>query len=197
MVLTQLVSRRLTLRSGIDLSYAEQGPADGTPVVLLHGYSDSWRSFAPLMAQLPASFHTFAMTLRGHGDSTKPDAYAMRDFAADLAAFCDRVGIERPTVVGHSMGSLVATRFAIDYPESLGGLVLIGAFKTLKGSRAGAALWQGVSALTDPVSERFVHEFQASTVARPVSPAFLTSVIAESPEAAGAGVEGRAASDAR
>ena len=180
MVLTQLVSRRLTLRNGVELSYAEQGPADGTPVVLLHGYSDSWRSFAPLMAQLPASFHILAMTQRGHGDSTKPDAYAMRDFAADVAAFCDRVGIERPIVVGHSMGSLVATRFAIDYPERLGRLVLIGAFKTLRGSPAAAALWQGVSELTDPVSERFVHEFQASTVARPVSPAFLTTVIAES-----------------
>jgi non-heme chloroperoxidase len=49
----QPVSRRLTLRNGIDLSYAEQGPADGTPVVLLHGYSDSWRSFASLMACAP------------------------------------------------------------------------------------------------------------------------------------------------
>ena len=97
-------------------------------MILLHGYTDSWRSYdrvLPLTCR--RSFRVFAVTHRGHGDSSKPEAgYAPADFAADLAAFLDAMRIDSAVIVGHSMGSSVAQRFAIDYPSRTRALVLEG-----------------------------------------------------------------------
>ena len=77
------------------LPYVEQGDPAGVPVVLLHGGTDSWRSFEPVLPYLPGSIHAFALTLRGHGDASRPAAgYRPRDFAADVAAFLDSQGLE-------------------------------------------------------------------------------------------------------
>src|SRR6476619_4909047 len=107
------------------LPVTEQGDADGAPLVLLHGYSDSGRSFEPVLAELPASIRALAVTLRGHGDAPKPDGgYDVAQLAADVVPVLDRAGIERAVVAGHSMGSVVAARVAIDAPERVAGLVL-------------------------------------------------------------------------
>lgn len=173
---------QIETRNGLLFSCAEQGDFHGTPVVLLHGYTDSWRSFAPLMTHLPRRFRTVAVSQRGHGDSVKPaKGYALADFAADLEMLLDALGIDRAVVVGHSMGSLVATRFAIDHPDRVAGLGLIGAFTTLKGNPAAEAFWRdAVANLADPVDPALARGFQESTLARPVPPAFLDGVVAES-----------------
>ncbi|MEQ9814027.1 MAG: alpha/beta fold hydrolase [Azospirillaceae bacterium] len=78
-------------------------------MLLLHGLSDSWRSFELALPHLPDSIRVFALSLRGHGDSRRPEAgYHFRDFAADVAAFMDALDLESTVVVGHSMGSAVA-----------------------------------------------------------------------------------------
>ena len=100
------------------LPYVEQGDPAGVPVVLLHGVTDSWRSFEGVLPHLPESLHVFALTQRGHGDADRPaTGYRARDFAADVVAFMDALGLEPAIVVGHSMGSINALRFAIDHPE--------------------------------------------------------------------------------
>ena len=107
--------------------------------------------------------------------------YRTRDFAADGAGFVDALGLGPVVVVGHSMGSTNATRFAIDYPEHVLGLVLIGSFCTYRGNSTMVDLWQtDVSQLKDPIDPGFVREFQESTLAQPVSPAFLDMVVQES-----------------
>jgi pimeloyl-ACP methyl ester carboxylesterase len=69
--------------------------------------------------------HAFALTLRGHGDAGRPSSgYRVEDFAGDVAAFLDAQGLEAAVLVGHSLGSLVAQRCAIDRPERVRGLVL-------------------------------------------------------------------------
>jgi non-heme chloroperoxidase len=170
------------LRSKIKLQYVEQGNPSGVPIVLLHGYTDSCRSFDQLLPHLPKSLHAYALTLRGHGDADRPvTGYDAYDFAADLSAFMDELGIERAIIVGHSMGSQIAQRFAIDHPERTLALVLMGAFSTLGGNRAVQALWDSaVSTLKDPVEADFVREFQESTLASPVPEAFLDTIVAES-----------------
>lgn len=175
-------SHQIETRNGLLFSCAEQGDPHGVPVVLLHGYTDSWHAFAPLMARLPRRFRTVALTQRGHGDSVKPaKGYAVADFSADLDLALDALGIDRAVVVGHSMGSLVATRFAIDHPGRVAGLALIGAFTTLRGNEGAEGLWRdAVSTLSDPIDPGLVRSFQESTLARPVPPAFLEGVIAES-----------------
>ncbi len=104
--------RYVDLPTGVRLNYVERGDPRGTPVVLLHGYTDSRRSYDRVLPLLPSSFHVFAVTHRGHGDSSKPDAgYLPSDFAADLAAFLDamqhRVGRDRRALDGLHRGAAV------------------------------------------------------------------------------------------
>src|SRR5687768_3405964 len=60
------------LSTGVTLPFVEQGDPAGMPVVLLHGLTDSWQSFAPVLPFLPASIRAFAVTQRGHGDADRP-----------------------------------------------------------------------------------------------------------------------------
>ena len=169
-------------RGGVTLPFIEQGRPAGIPVILLHGYTDSWRSFEPLLPHLPESLHVFALTQRGHGDADRPaTGYGARDFSADLAAFMDALGIERAVIVGHSMGSQVAQRFAIDHPKRVLALGLVGAFSTLRDNPVVQGLWDSiVSTLENPVDPAFVRDFQESTVASPVPRALLDAIVAES-----------------
>ena len=61
------------------LPYVAQGDPSGVPVLLLHGTTDSWRSFEAVLPHLPTSMHAIALTQRGHGDATRPvTGYAPR-----------------------------------------------------------------------------------------------------------------------
>ena len=168
--------------SAVTLAYAEQGDPAASALLLLHGYSDSWRAYGPLLGRLARVHRTIAVSLRGHADSPRPETgYGIGDFASDLLALMDRCGLPNATVVGHSMGSMVAARLALDHPDRVEALVLIGALATLKGNAAAEGeLRDAVEDLTDPVPADFVRAFQESTLARPVAPAFLETVIAES-----------------
>src|SRR5687768_9607856 len=91
-----------TLSAKLRLPYVERGDPAGVPVVFLHGYSDSWRSWELLLAELPDSIHAYAITQRGHGDADRPaDGYRPQDLASDAAAFMDAAGIEAAVIVGH------------------------------------------------------------------------------------------------
>jgi pimeloyl-ACP methyl ester carboxylesterase len=173
--------RYVDLPTGVRLNYVERGDRGGTPVVLLHGYTDSRRSYDLLLPLLPSSVHVFAVSHRGHGDSSKPDTgYLPSDFAADLAAFLDAMKIESAVIVGHSMGSTVAQRFAIDYPSRTRALVLEGAFLPAARNEAVREFFQMVRVFADPVDPRVVREFQQSTLARPVPPDFFETIVSES-----------------
>jgi pimeloyl-ACP methyl ester carboxylesterase len=79
------------------------------------------------------------------------------------------------------MGASVAMRFAIDHPGRTLGLVLMGAFPALRDNRGIRELWDStVSTMRDPVRDDFVRDFQTSTLAGPVAPALLESVVGES-----------------
>src|SRR3712207_6289457 len=115
------------LQTGLQVQYAEQGDPTGQAIIFLHGYSDSWYSFSRVLPLLSPTYHAFALTQRGHGDSEKPACcYTVDDFAADVAAFMDAVGIDEATIVGASTGALFAQRVALSYPRRVIRLVLIG-----------------------------------------------------------------------
>ena len=65
-------TKSIALSTGVTLPYVEQGDPAGVPVLLLHGYTDSWRSFEDTLAHLPDSIHAIALTQRGHGDADRP-----------------------------------------------------------------------------------------------------------------------------
>ena len=152
--------KHVDLADGTRLTYVEQGDANGVPVILLHGYTDSWRSYERVLAHLPQSLRAFAVTQRGHGDSGKPDGeYESRVFARDVAGFMDTLGIERAVIVGHSMGATVAQRFAVDYPQRVRALVLEGAFVPRPANIEVRKFVEEVSTLSDPIDPAFVRDF--------------------------------------
>jgi non-heme chloroperoxidase len=166
----------------IKLPYIEQGDATGVPVVMLHGVTDSWRSFEPILPHLPDGIRAIAVTLRGHGDAPKPaSGYRIADLAGDVVALMDELEIERAIVVGHSMGSWVARQIAIDHPDRVLGLVLAGAFRpSLVGDPEAAAAMKELADVPDPVPDEVARVFQESTLASPIAPELLDTFVAES-----------------
>lgn len=171
----------IQLATGVTLQYAEAGPADGEPALFLHGYTDSWFSYSQVLDRLPPGVRGLALTQRGHGDSERPECcYRLEDFVADAVAFLDALGIRKATIVGHSAGSFTAQALALQHPERVSRLVLVGS-----GTHAGTELLSGffeqaVQPLVDPVPAEFIREFQASTAFQPLAPEFLDRVVAES-----------------
>lgn len=176
----RLLTSTIDLPTGVRLRYTEQGAADGEAILCLHGYGDSAYSFSRVLPLIPLAFRVVALDQRGHGDSARPPGgYAIADFATDAAAAMNALGIRHATVVGHSMGSLVAQQLALDHPDRVARLVLIGS--ATKGVNASLlALRDEVQALPDPVPLAFVREFQLSTVHAPVPEAFIDGVVAQS-----------------
>ncbi len=170
------------LHNGIDLQYRETGQRDGIPLILLHGVTDSLHSWKPFTDALQPSIRAIALTQRGHGDSSKPEGgyYESAAFSADIAAFMDAKGLSHAHIVGHSMGTWIAQRFARDYPERVDSLTLIGGFTGLGGNAAVAELADALHTMGETVDPVFVRDFQASTLATPVQPGFLDLVVAES-----------------
>jgi pimeloyl-ACP methyl ester carboxylesterase len=182
MQLARTTPIRIRLATGITVEAVEQGDPGGTPLIALHGVSDSWRSFAPVLPHLPPTLRVIAISQRGHGDSEKPvDGYAPRDFAADVAALLDSFALPSAFVLGHSMGATHAMRFALDHPARCRGLLLAGAFARYQDKPDLVSFWRdGVHGLADPVDPEFVRAFQLDTVARPIDAAFIDLVVAES-----------------
>jgi non-heme chloroperoxidase len=167
------------LTTGVTLHYAELGDQAGEAIIFLHGYSDSWFSFSRLLPLLSPEYHAFALTQRGHGDSDKPECcYTVDDFAADVDAFMDAVGIEEAILVGASTGALFAQRVVLSYPRRVSRLVLIGA--QTPANEVILGFREEVRALEDPVPPEFVREFQESTIYHLVPQEFLETAISES-----------------
>ncbi len=159
------------------LHYARQGPATGPALVLLHGYTDSWFSFSRV---LPRELRVIAPDLRGHGDSDRPlTGYRTTDLADDVIRLLDALEVPKAVLVGHSMGSFVARKVYELAPERVGRLVLVGTGPVCRNSVV-TRLVKAVNALTDPVDETLVREFQSGTVHAPVPESFLETVIANS-----------------
>jgi pimeloyl-ACP methyl ester carboxylesterase len=160
----------------------EQGARDAPAVLLLHGLTDSWRSFELVLTRLPRSIRVFALSQRGHGDSEKPpEGYRIRDFASDVIDLLNHLDIPRATIVGHSSHGLVAQRLAIDQPSRVAGLLLVSSFATLRGSpdlRRFVA--EKIEPLRDPIDRDLVQGFQRSTFLKPPPDEFVDGVLADS-----------------
>lgn len=128
-----------TLPTGIEMAYLETGPRDGQVVIMLHGWTDSVRSWSLSMQALHdmrPDLRILALDARGHGESSMPsEKWCPRDpgrcfkrtqMVADVVAFMDAKGIPRATIVGHSMGSYVAAELGLRHPRRVERLVLTG-----------------------------------------------------------------------
>ena len=109
------------------MDVAPTGPANGRTVLLFHGNNFTAFAWGPTLAALSeAGFRAIAVDRLGYGRSSKPViTYNLHIFARNARALLDELGIERAAVIGHSMGGMVATRFASTYPDSLSHVVMV------------------------------------------------------------------------
>jgi pimeloyl-ACP methyl ester carboxylesterase len=108
--------------NGIKLYYETHG--DGRPMVLLHGGLGSGEMFGPILPALSASHRVILVDLQGHGRTADVDRpLDIRTMADDIAALIDHLGLDRPDVVGYSLGGGVAFMTAVRHPEKVGRLV--------------------------------------------------------------------------
>ncbi|MGZ4554358.1 MAG: 4,5:9,10-diseco-3-hydroxy-5,9,17-trioxoandrosta-1(10),2-diene-4-oate hydrolase [Mycobacteriaceae bacterium] len=124
-------SRYAQVRDDLRLHYHEAGVGNGPTVVLLHGGgpgASSWSNFGRNIAVLAESFHVIAVDQPGFGRSDKLESHPQY-FTHSSSALNDlftKLGIERAHLVGNSLGGGTAVRFALNYPERAGRLVLMG-----------------------------------------------------------------------
>ncbi|WP_436493714.1 alpha/beta fold hydrolase [Actinokineospora sp. HUAS TT18] len=108
----------MLLPNGVRLNCVRSG--SGHPAVLLHGLGENASTWDP--APLPV--HRHALDLRGHGAADRTAEYSLELMAEDVVLALTQLGFDRPLVVGHSMGAVIASLVAAARPDLVGDLVL-------------------------------------------------------------------------
>ena len=112
--------------NGLRVHYLDWGNPGAPPVVCVHGYTSSAQAFNALARRFHDRYHFVAMDVRGHGESawSPTGAYQYRDQVGDLAAVVDKLGLSRFTLIGTSMGGIIAMAYAGAHPDRLTHLVI-------------------------------------------------------------------------
>ena len=171
------LKKEVRLQNGVRLAYVEAGDPNGEPLLLLHGFTDSSRSFSPMVPYL-SRYRLLIPDQRGHGASDAPDCcYGTSQFAYEARLFLDALGVKRAAVVGHSLGSMVAISLAADYPDRVSKIVLIGS-TALVPVKPGNWLYDNATAVKgklDP-STQFAKDWHPANQPTKVDPAFANAV---------------------
>src|SRR6478735_6151732 len=101
--------------SGIPLAYDERG--EGAPILFIHGLTFNRHTWDPILDRLTGRFRCIAVDLPGHGGSTGLP-HTLEETGHQIHALVSDLGIERPIVVGHSLGGVLATMHASIFPVS-------------------------------------------------------------------------------
>ena len=174
------LKKEVRLPNGIRLAYVEAGDPKGEPLLLLHGYTDSSRSFSPMVPYL-SRYRLLIPDQRGHGASDAPECcYGSSQFAYDARLFLDALGVKRAAVAGHSLGSMVAISLAADYPDRVSKIVLIGSTALVPVKR-GDWLYENAAAVKDRLdpATQFAKDWHPGNQPTPVDPAFAEAVNAD------------------
>ena len=112
------VSHRFVDARGVRFHVAEAGPADGEPVVLLHGWPQHWYEWRHLIGPLAERYRVICPDLRGFGWSEAPDRrYDMETLRRDMAALLNALGVERFHLVGHDWGGWIGFLLCLHHPD--------------------------------------------------------------------------------
>lgn len=120
--------------NGIETHYWARGPADGEPLVMVHGGgsgADSWGNWKFAMPRLAdLGFRTYAMDMVGFGKSATPDPdefeYTNQARIDQIVGFIDELGLSRPSLVGNSMGGAASMGVSMQSPDVIDKLILVG-----------------------------------------------------------------------
>lgn len=165
----------VTLPNGVTMAYVELGDPKGRPTVLIHGYTDNGRDWAPLTPYLGKGRRLIVVDQRGHGQTSKPECcYTRLDLAYDVKLLLDALKIDQADIVGHSLGSIVSQTFAEYWPERTRRVVLISSTAgKAPGEPSGMDFVTPILALKDPIDPEspFMYAWWSSPT--PVDPAFM------------------------
>jgi 3-oxoadipate enol-lactonase len=149
--------------NGIEVNYQTFG--QGPPLLFIHGLGSSGRDWEYQFTPFSDDFQVIIFDVRGHGKSSKPAGpYSVPLFAKDCAAMLKVLDVEKPHVVGVSMGAMIGLQLAVDYPEMVKSLVVVntGPDLVVRSTRDLFLLWQrllivrllGVRKLGEVLSKR-------------------------------------------
>ena len=123
----------------------------GPSIVMIHGFSTGRWSWDTVEDDLATEYELFIYDQRGHGNSFKPPhGYQFDDFAGDLDLVLGHFGLERPLIMGHSLGGIVTLRWAISNPDCARALVIEDSPMHMGGEGLGAAFdnWLAMNAMS-------------------------------------------------
>ena len=120
------VSRQCDIAANGTSIAVTEFPSPGNPaLVLVHGLGSRGVSWWPVIDALVAYFHLYVIDLRGHGASGKPEqGYAVETFAGDLQGVLEALELDRPAIMGHSLGGLTTLNWASQHPTGAAALIL-------------------------------------------------------------------------
>lgn len=112
------LKQTVVLANRLRLAYVEMGDPDGVPILLLHGFTDSARSWSLTAPYLATGFRVIAPDLRGHGHSDQPEGcYTIPEMANDVRFLIEALDLAPTHVVGHSLGGRLAQAIAERWPH--------------------------------------------------------------------------------
>ncbi len=123
--------QRADIGDGLHIAYREAGPADGRPVVFVHGSGPGASGHSNFKLNYPtfaaAGLRVLVPDSLGYGDSSKPEdaQYTLDYLVGALLRFLDAVGVDRCTLVGNSLGGAMCIKVGLDHPERVERLVLM------------------------------------------------------------------------
>lgn len=180
-------TERIALSTGVTLNVATAGTAGAPPLIFLHGFPESHRTWRHQIAEFAADHFVIAPDQRGFGASDQPEGvenYTPDKPVGDLIALADHFGIDRFTLVGHDWGGAIAWMAALNRPDRVAQLVIVNAphplvfQKSLIDDPAQRAASQYITAFRSPgieahIAAMGVEKFFDTSFAKHADPALL------------------------
>lgn len=115
--------KKVTSFDGVNLVYTIEG--QGVPIIMIHGIDGNLAAFNDLKAELSSRYQVISYDVRGHGKSSKPNAYNLEDHLEDLNTLMERLNIKQAHILGHGMGGLIASGFVSKYTRKVLSLTML------------------------------------------------------------------------
>jgi pimeloyl-ACP methyl ester carboxylesterase len=184
---------RIDLATGVNLDVAVAGSPEHPPVILLHGFPESHRTWRDVIPDLARDHFVLAPDQRGFARSSKPEGveqYAPDKIVADLTALADHFGLESFTLVGHDWGGAIAWMAALQHPKRVARLVIVNAPHPFVFQRS------MFDSMEQRAASQYIRAFRNTALDRHIEaigiPAFFDTTFAKHADASKMGDEERA-----
>lgn len=133
---------KLKTSDGVDIFYETYGNDEGYPLFLIHGLGAEHRMWDPQISKYPSKgYRLIVPDLRGHGESSNVGTFRIGDCARDIKELSDKLGLEKFSLAGVSLGGAVVQQFACDHRDKVDKLVIADSFSSVSTLTQMAAGW--------------------------------------------------------